>query len=139
MAGLLCPAARPACPKKRSSKCVRFLCTFGGLDENAKQKHCAIFGFHGSPKAATPYNVIFILCIYGILFLGFNSVGQLTKKAPLELFLYARCPLGFESFFFSYIKKTLRCFSIVLSGGDRGIRRLLRILDLFRRLSRSTH
>ena len=53
-----------------------------------------------------------------------GSVGQLTKKAPLELFLYARCPLGFESFFFSYIKKTLRCFSIVLFGGDRGIRTL---------------
>ena len=31
-------AVKPACPRKRSSKCARFGCTFGGLDEECKTK-----------------------------------------------------------------------------------------------------
>lgn len=58
---------KTACSKKRSSKCARFWCTFGGLDEDAKQKYCDTFLFLESPRAATPYDIIF--CIFTVFYL----------------------------------------------------------------------
>ena len=37
--------------------------TFGGLDEDAKQKHCTTFGFLGSLKAATPTEFVALIII----------------------------------------------------------------------------
>ena len=60
-----------------------------------------------------------------VLYLLAQLVDLFAKKAPLELFLYAQSPHGFESFLFS-TSFYYYFFAIVFFGGVRGIRTLAR-------------